>query len=122
MRLLEFLTEESNRELAQHYTDVLNTRYVPYNVPIRITAHFVDRINDPRNLEPITIGEVADFFSKLLLKRHEFLKQLPEGASIHVVDVETDITVPMAKIDDVIVIKTIMRGNMKRGPQRKIAI
>jgi hypothetical protein len=47
---------------------------------------------------------------------------LPEGASIHVVDVETDITVPMAKIDDVIVIKTIMRGNMKRGPQRKIAI
>jgi hypothetical protein len=65
---------------------------------------------------------VADFFSKLLLKKHEFLKQLPEGTSLHVVDLDTDITVPMAKIDGVIVIKTIMRGNMKRGPQRKIAI
>jgi hypothetical protein len=122
MRLLEFLTEESNRELAQHYTDVLNTRYVPYDVPIRVTTHFVDRINDPRNLEPISISEVADFFSKLLLKRHQFLKQLPEGVAVHVVDLETDITVPIAKIDDVLVIKTIMRGEMRRGSQQRIAI
>jgi hypothetical protein len=28
----------------------------------------------------------------------------------------------MAKINDVIVIKTIMRGEMKRGSQQKIAI
>jgi hypothetical protein len=122
MLLIEFLIKESNRELAQHYTNVLNTRYTPYDVPIRITAHFVDRINDSRNLEPITISEVADFFSKLLLKRHEFLKQLPEGTSVHVVDLETDITVPLAKINNVIVIKTIMRGEMKRGSQQKIAI
>jgi hypothetical protein len=122
MRLLEFLTEESNRELAQHYTNVLNTRYVPYDLPIRITTHFVDRINDTRNLESITMGEVADFFSKLLLKRRKFLKQLPEGTSVHVVDLDTDITVPMAKINNVIVIKTIMRGEMRRGSQQRIAI
>ena len=122
MRLTEFLSEESNRELAQHYTNVLNTRYAPYDVPIRITTHFVDRINDTRNLESITMGEVADFFSKLLLKRRKFLKQLPEGTSVHVVDLDTDITVPMAKINNVIVIKTIMRGEMRRGSQQRIAI
>lgn len=108
--------------LAQHYTNALNTRYIPYDIPIRITTHFVDRLNDPRNQEPITMGEVADFFSKLLLKRHTFLQNLPEGTSIHVVDLETDITVPIAKIDNVLVVKTIMRGEMRRGSQQKIAI
>jgi hypothetical protein len=68
------------------------------------------------------MGEVADFFSKLLLKRRKFLKQLPEGTSVHVVDLDTDITVPMAKINNVIVIKTIMRGEMRRGSQQRIAI
>lgn len=116
------LVNENNARLAKHYTEVLNTRYIPYNIPLRITTHFVDRISDPRNSEPITIAEVADFFSKLLLKRKKFLEQLPEGKSIHVVDLETDITVPMAKIDGTIVVKTIMRGNMRRGSQQRIAI
>jgi len=121
MRLQEFLTE-NNAELAKHYTQVLNTRYVPYNIPVKITTHFVDRINDPRNTEPIGIAEVADFFSKLLLKRHKFLKDLPEGVAIHVVDLETDITVPVAKINDTLVMKTIMRGEMRRAGQQRIAI
>jgi hypothetical protein len=122
MRLIEFLNEESNQELAQHYTNVLNSRYVPYDIPIKITTHFVDQITNTRNTEPISIGEVADFFSKLLLKRHKFLKQLPEGVAVHVVDLETDITVPIAKINNVLVIKTIMRGEMRRGSQQRIAI
>lgn len=121
MRLQEFLNE-NNTQLAKHYTEVLNTRYIPYNIPVRITTHFVDRINDSRNLEPISIAEVADFFSKLLLKRHEFLAQLPEGTAVQVVDLETDITIPFKKVDGVILATTIMRGSMQQGAQRKVAI
>ncbi len=113
---------ENNSRLAKHYTDVLNTRYVPHNIPLKITTHFIDRINDSRNTEPISISEVADFFSKLLIKRHDFLAQLPEGTSIQVIDLETDITVPFIKSEGVLVAATIIRGEMKRGAQRKIAI
>lgn len=113
---------ENNAQLAKHYTEVLNTRYLPYKIPVRITSHFVDRINDPRNTEPISIAEVADFFSKLLIKRREFLTQLPEGTAVQIVDLETDITIPFKKVDGVMMATTIMRGGMRQGAQRKIAI
>lgn len=116
------LVNENNSKLASHYTDVLNSRYTPYHIPLKITSHFVDQISNPRNKEPISMAEVADFFSKLLLKRHKFLRNLPEGVAIHVVDLDTDITVPIAKIDNVLVVKTIMRGEMRRGNQQRIAI
>lgn len=121
MRAGDLINENTTR-LAKHYTNVLNNRYVPYNIPIRITTHFVDRINDPRNTEPITIAEVADFFSKLLVKRHEFLSQLPEGTAVQIVDLETDITIPFKKVDGVLMATTIMRGSMRRGAQRRVAI
>ena len=121
MRTHEFINENSTR-LANHYTDVLNTKYLPAGIPIRITSHLVDRINYPRNKEPIRLTEVVDFFSKLLLKKKKVLAELPEGSGLLVVDLESDINVPFIKSDGVLVATTIMRGEMRRGPQRKIAI
>jgi hypothetical protein len=108
--------------LAKHYTEALNTRFHPAGIPVKVTTHFVDRINDTRNQEPIGLGEVVDFFSKLLLKKQLVLQELPEGSSIQVVDLETDITVPFIKSNGVLVAATIIRGEMKRGAQKKIAI
>jgi len=122
MRIGEFLYEESNTELARHYTSVLNSRFAVHDIPIKITTHFIDRLPDPRNLEPIKISEVADFFSKLLLKRKKFLQDMPDGTSVQIVDLDTDITVPFIKADGVIIATTIMRGSMRQGAQRKIAI
>jgi len=122
MRLTDFLQEESNSELARHYTQALNSRFAPHNIPIKITTHFIDRMADPRNQEPITVGEVADFFSKLLIKRKKFLQDLPNGTSVMVVDIETDITVPFKKINDTVIATTVMRGSMRQGSQRRVAI
>lgn len=122
MRLTDFLQEESNLELARHYTQALNSRFAPHNIPIKITTHFIDRMADPRNQEPITVGEVADFFSKLLIKRKKFLQDLPNGTSVMVVDIETDITVPFKKINDTVIATTVMRGSMRQGSQRRVAI
>lgn len=122
MRLVEFLAEESNTELARHYTAALNSRFAPYSIPIKITTHFVDRMPDSRNQEPITVGEIADFFSKLLIKRKKYLQDLPEGAAVQIVDLETDVTIPFKKIDGVMIATTVMRGAMRRGSQNKVAI
>jgi len=122
MRSTDFLQEESNSELARHYTQALNSRFSPHDIPIKITTHFIDRMGDPRNQEPITVGEIADFFSKLLIKRKKFLQDLPDGTSVMVVDLETDITVPFKKVNDTVIATTVMHGSMHQGTQRKVAI
>jgi hypothetical protein len=122
MRLTEFLKEESNTKLARHYTQALNSRFAPHDIPIKITTHFIDRMSDPRNQEPITASEVADFFSKLLIKRKQFLKDLPDSTSVMIVDLETDITVPFKKVNDTVIATTVMRGSMRQGSQRRVAI
>lgn len=121
MRLQEFLSE-SNTSIADHYTQVLNARYKQFDLPVKITKHFIDRMHDPRNRETITAAEVADFFAKLIKKRHDFFQNLPDGEVVHVVDLESDVNVPIAKIDGVLVAKTVMRGEMRRAAQRRIAI
>jgi len=122
MRLAEILTEESSIELARHYTTALNSRFAPHDIPIKITTHFIDRMADPRNQEPITAGEIADFFSKLLIKRKKYFQDLSEGGAVQVVDLETDITVPFKKINGTIIATTVMRGGMRQGSQNKVAI
>lgn len=122
MRLAEFLSEESSTELARHYSKALNSRFTTHNIPIKITAHFIDRMPDPRNIEPITAGDVADFFSKLLIKRKKFLQDMDEGTSVQIVDLESGVTVPFIKSQGVLIATTIMRGDMRQGAQRKIAI
>jgi hypothetical protein len=122
MRVNELFITESNSELARHYTQALNSRFAPHDIPIKITTHFIDRMSDPRNQEPITVGEIADFFSKLLIKRKKFLQDLPDGTSVMVVDLETDITVPFKKVNDTVIATTVMRGSMHQGTQRKVAI
>ncbi len=122
MRLYEFLVEDSNSEIARHYTQALNSRFAPHDIPIKITTHFIDRMSDSRNQEPITASEIADFFSKLLIKRKKFLQDLPDGTSVMVVDLETDITVPFKKVNDTVIATTVMRGSMHQGTQRRVAI
>ena len=122
MRLAEFLLESSNSQLARHYTDALNSRFRPEGIPIKITTHLVDRLNDPRNQDPIKLSEVADFFSKLLLKKKELLQNMEDGTSIQVMDYATDITIPFIKSEGVLIAATIMRGEMRRGSQQLVAI
>jgi hypothetical protein len=79
-------------------------------------------MGDLRNREPITAGDVADFFSKLLIKRKKYLQQMPNGTSVQIVDLESDVTIPFIKSEGVLVATTIMRGSMRQGAQQKIAI
>lgn len=116
------LSEEQSNYTARNYTNVLNSKYEPYGIPIKITAHFVDRLADPRNVDPITTSEIADFFAKLLIKRKDFLKQLPDEISFQVTDIESDVTAVFKKINGVILAVTVMRGDLQRGSQRRIAI
>jgi hypothetical protein len=122
MLLVEFLREDSNSALARHYTNVFNSKFAPYDIPIKITTHFVDQMSNPRNYESITPADIANFYSKLLLKQRKYLQQMPEGGSVQVQDIESDITIPMIKANGVIISTTVIRGEMRRGAQDLVRI
>jgi hypothetical protein len=79
-------------------------------------------MSNPRNQDLITAADIADFYSKLLIKQKKYLQNMPEGGSVQVQDRESDITVPMIKSNGVIVSTTVMRGDMRRGAQDLITI
>lgn len=79
-------------------------------------------MSNPRNQDLITAADIADFYSKLLIKQKKYLQNMPEGGSVQVQDRASDITVPMIKSNGVIVSTTVMRGDMRRGAQDLITI
>lgn len=45
----------------------INDKLAVYNAQFIMTVHFtLDRLNDPRNIPPITIGELEGIFDKLI--------------------------------------------------------
>ena len=121
MKYTELLNED-NKKTAHQYTDALNQHYTNSNIPIKITTHFVDQMQNPRNEEPILVSEIADFFAKLLIKRKTFLQNIADETSFQVTDLETDITVGFKKTNGTLFAATLIRGNLLQGSQKRIAI
>jgi hypothetical protein len=118
------LIESRSGQIAQHYTEVLNRKFEPAGIPLLITGHFVDQMSNPRNdPEPITVMDIVDFFSKLYLKRRDFLAKLPVETGFIVADLESGVEVAFSKDSNgLIIANTVIRDEMKRGSQQKVAI
>jgi predicted nucleotidyltransferase len=116
------LHESKESHIAREYSNVLNQHYSKFGIHIKITKHFVDRMKDPRNDEPISSSEVADFFAKLLKKRKGILANMATEETIQVIDPETNICVPLVKTETGLVATTIMRGEMRRGASDLITL
>lgn len=113
-----FITKEQLIELE----DYLNTIFREHDIDIdfQLTAggrdtHFYQRLNDPRNIEPITLVELKDLFVKASNKYGKLLSK--HGHRLHAVfrQLSTKINIPFviewdAKYSQFILTpKTIMR-------------
>lgn len=78
-------------------------------------THFWHRVNDPRNIKPITTDELRQLFKKASIKFGSKLSQSPSGFEAVLKDIETDINLPfMLRFDSKnneldLIPKTIMR-------------
>jgi hypothetical protein len=109
------LNEDASSHKAREFSQVLNQYYSKFDLPIKITKHFVERMSDPRNSEPISAAEVADFFAKVLKRRKGILANLAIEDAVQIIDPETEICIPFIKTETGLVATTIMRGEMRRG-------
>jgi len=117
------LKEDSNRitktqlqRIEQYADKVFKEFAIDVNFQnLAKNTHFFQRLNDPRNQEPITADELRQLFRKASLKWGHRLRQSTNGLEAVLKDMETDINLPfIIKVDFEnqeldLVPKTIMR-------------
>lgn len=89
---------------------------------IDFSKHFFDRLNDPRNIKPISPAELIGFFKRLARKKNELNDFLNKYNQIVASDNRTNINIPLLQTTDKIIAKTIMRKKDFQTPDPKIEL
>jgi homoserine dehydrogenase len=122
--LIETITQAQLKSLEQ-YADKL---FAAVGIDVQFTRHFFDRVNDPRNIKPITDTELLDVFRKTYQKYGKQISQLGPAAEAVITDMQNDINMPFVLNYDAknqqldLVTKTIMRKKNFQTPNQKFKI
>lgn len=105
---------------------VLDQVFSKVGIDIEFTRHFIDRVNDERNVKPITIKELAMLFKKEFIKYGKPIAQLGPDAQAVMKDLETDINIPFALewngSELELIAKTVMRKKNFKTPNKEFAV
>jgi phosphoribosylanthranilate isomerase len=93
----------------------LDKLFAKLGIDVEFSGHFLDRLNDPRNIEQITVAELSNVYHSLYDKFGITISKTPEEIEEVIKSLSTDINIPVNihfdrktnKID--LVAKTIMR-------------
>ncbi|MEZ8020794.1 hypothetical protein ACED63_20435 [Vibrio splendidus] len=79
----------------------INSQLASKNAQFIMTIHFVsDRLNDPRNIPPITIKELEDIFEKVINNHIEDIIVLSDSSSFNIKCSTSHINMPCAVVKD----------------------
>jgi len=87
---------------------------------IEFSSHFFDRLNDPRNLIPITSDELIEFFKRLSYKKGQLISFLKKYKEIVATDNKTNINIPLVQQANSVIAKTIMRKKNFQSSNPKV--
>ena len=97
--------------------------FASVGIDVEFTRHFLDRVNDQRNMNQITPSELIRLFKQSYKKYGKKIAQLGPDAEAVITDMQTDINMPFVlnlKGNELeLVAKTVMRkkGFMTSGPK-----
>jgi len=129
-----FMTEDEERptvitqamlDKLEQYLDALFSRL---DMDVEFTRHFLDRVNDPRNKEQITLKELAILFKDAYTKYGKRISQMGPDAEAVIKDMRSDVNVPFVLNWDnrnqelVLVAKTVMRKKDFRTPDTELPL
>jgi hypothetical protein len=109
----------------EYYIDKL---FASLGIDVAFTKHFLDRVNDPRNIKPITTQELANLFKKTYSKWGKKIAQLGPDSQAVIKDMSTDINIPFVltwnrrnqTLD--LIAKTVMRKKNFTTPNQQLAV
>ena len=105
---------------------VLDQVFSKVGIDIEFTRHFIDRVNDERNVKPISIKELAMLFKKEFIKYGKPIAQLGPDAQAVMKDLESDINIPFAlnwngeELE--LVAKTVMRKKDFKSSNKEFTV
>jgi len=111
MKLRELLERIELKELADFETEI-DLIFAKYGIDISFTAHFKERMNDERNIKPITIVELKKIFKDTYDKYGKEMSMGEETFEAVLKDLSSKINIPFVlkgKTKKTFVSKTIMR-------------
>ena len=117
-------------ELTQNNLDtlerVIDRVFAKIGIDVEFTRHFLDRVNDPRNKQQISMRELGMLFAKEYKKWGRPIAKLGANAEAVMKDLESDINVPFVlkrKGNELeLVAKTVMRKKNFHTPDREFKV
>ena len=110
---IKFINEDiskSQLDAIEKYADGLFNKL---GIDIEFTKHFLERVNDKRNVKPITTAELIGMFKRLYKKHGKPLSKIDDDLNAVVKDFNNNINIPFAinvTDDDIeMYAKTVMR-------------
>ena len=125
----DLIAEKGSSELTakdldtvEKYADKL---YKSLGVDIAFTRHFLDRVNDTRNVKQITVAELIRLFKQSYKKYGKQIPKLGNDAQAVLNDIKTDINMPFVLKWDgkefELIAKTIMRKKDFKTSNKKLS-
>jgi len=123
MRISEITEDLTRNDLAdiEVYADRL---FGKVGIDINFTSHFIQRVNDIRNIKPITAGELTRLFKQEFKKYGKPIAQMGPDTEAVMKDMATDVNMPFALVWDKnnqeldLIAKTIMRKKDFKTPDK----
>lgn len=105
---------------------VLDKVFSKVGIDVEFTRHFIDRVNDERNVKPISIKELGMLFKKEFIKYGKPIAQLGPDAEAVMKDLTSDINIPFVlnwngeELE--LVAKTVMRKKDFKSSNKEFAV
>tara|TARA_B100000900_G_scaffold416081_1_gene448950 strand:+ start:1160 stop:3601 length:2442 start_codon:yes stop_codon:yes gene_type:complete len=102
--------------------------FAKVGIDVEFTRHFLDRVNDARNVKPITMAELTRLFKQEFKRYGKPIAQMGPGQEAVMKDLQTDINLPFALQYDKenneldLIAKTVMRKKDFKTPDREFPV
>ena len=101
---------QSDLDQIEKYADRL---FAALKIDVEFTKHFMDRVNDARNIKQITVAELIRLFKQAYRRYGKKIAKMPDDANAVINDMKTNINLPFVmnykKGEIELVAKTVMR-------------
>ena len=113
---------QSDLDQVERYADRL---FAALGIDVEFTKHFMDRVNDARNIKQITVAELIRLFKQAHRRHGKKIAKMSDQANAVINDMKTDINMPFVlnlKGGELeLVAKTVMRKKNFKSPDKKLS-
>ena len=126
IKLKHLILEDVSQSELNQVEKYLDKVWAKVGIDVEFTRHFMDRVNDARNVKPISPAELIKIYRQIYKKYGKPISRLTSGVNILLKDMSTDINVPVVlrwngkELE--MIAKTIMRKNNFKSSTKKYAV